>query len=388
MFRPGEKFERYRIDALLGEGGMGLVYRAYDTHMRRNVALKVVRPELARLPGRDALTEPAQRLIREGRAAAALNHPNAVHIFAVGELSRVPYIAMELVVGKPMSELIEDTSVSLRTRIQWLIAVANGLGAAHKQGLVHRDVKPDNVMVCDDGSVKVLDFGVAKAIKDMPTPAGIHDSFVTRAGVVMGTPLYMAPEQVIGEKLDGRSDQFSWGAMGYELLSGGVHPVRTNNPRQLPLAFAILQEMPRSLRKVAPHVTEDLSSVIMKALSKSPDDRFTAMEDIADALRPIAARASNAPLDPFEEPTIVIAERRPKSVPPPPPPAPPSEPKFFMRVRGTVTEVSTLRAATRRPPNLLSWAALAILVFFSAITANWALKRAMGPFRRATPGRH
>lgn len=378
MFRAGEKFDRYRIDALLGEGGMGLVYRAYDSRLRRNVALKVLRPEFAHEPGNENLSEPAARLIREGRSAAALNHPNAVHIFDVGEFRGTPFIAMELAVGKQMSEFMDDTNVSMRTRIEWLIAIANGLGAAHKQGLVHRDVKPDNVMVCNDGSVKVLDFGVAKAIKDMPDAVGIHDSFVTRTGVVMGTPLYMAPEQVIGEALDGRSDQFSWGAVAYELLTGGLHPVATNNPRGLPVAFAILQEKPKPLRHVAPQVSKEISAVVMKALSKTPDERYAQMEDISRALEPLLERASNGPLlrvdfspDDDNSVTRVFA---------PPPPSAPSSPKIFSRAAGgKVTELPILRAADRRPTGVLSWVALALLVIMAAIVANFIFKYVLVP---------
>lgn len=378
MFRPGERFDRYRIDALLGEGGMGLVYRAYDSRLRRNVALKVLRPEYAHEPGDENLSEPAARLIREGRAAAALNHPNAVHIFDVGEFQGTPFIAMELVTGKQMSEFMEDTNVSMRTRVEWLIAIANGLGAAHKQGLVHRDVKPDNVMVCNDGSVKVLDFGVAKAMKDEPAAANINDSFVTRTGVVMGTPLYMAPEQVVGEGLDGRSDQFSWGAVAYELLTGGLHPVATNNPRGLPVAFAILQETPKTLRQIAPQVPREISAVVMKALSKTPDERFAAMEDISRTLEPLLEKASTGQLvraifhpDDDVSETIVI---------PPRPPSAPSGPKLFSRSRGGhLAELPILRATDRRPTGVLSWLALAIAVILAAIVANFVVKYVIAP---------
>jgi serine/threonine-protein kinase len=201
-----------------------------------------------------------------------------------------------------------------------LVDVARGLGAAHRRGIVHRDVKPENVMVADDGTIKVLDFGVAKQVKKVdldsqptvPGPAS-EPSFVTRTGIVIGTPMYMAPEQVLDEPLDGRSDQFAWGALAYELLSGGVHPATTNNPRNLPIQFAILQERPKPLREMAPEVPEHIEAVVMRALSRSPTDRFASMEDAARELEQRPGR------DPQSAPTIAIVVP-PAFEPPPPPP--------------------------------------------------------------------
>ncbi len=293
MFQPGDMFDRYRIEAMLGEGGMGLVYRAYDTRLHRRVALKVVRPEVAHEGEGNTLSEAAHRLMREGKAASAFSHPNAVAVLDVGEIDGTPYIAMELVHGRALNEFIGDERVPLEQRVEWLVDVARGLGAAHRKGIVHRDVKPENVMVADDGTIKVLDFGVAKQVKkyDVPddeqmTIAGpaSQPSFVTRTGIVIGTPMYMAPEQVLEEPLDGRSDQFAWGAVAYELLSGGIHPATTNNPRNLPVQFAILQERPKPLREMAPDVPAHIEAAVMRALSRSPTDRFESMEDAANAL--------------------------------------------------------------------------------------------------------
>jgi eukaryotic-like serine/threonine-protein kinase len=319
VFQPGDMFDRYRIEAVLGEGGMGLVYRAYDTRLRRRVALKVVRPEVAREEDGRTLSEAALRLMREGKAASAFNHPNAVSVLDVGEIDGTPYIAMELVHGRALNEFIGDERVPLAQRVEWLVDVARGLGAAHRHGIVHRDVKPENVMVADDGTIKVLDFGVAKQLKkrelpddQKPTVPGptSQPSFVTSIGIVIGTPMYMAPEQVLDEPLDGRSDQFAWGAVAYELLSGGIHPVTTNNPRHLPVQFAILQERPKPLREVAPGVPERIETVVMRALSRSPEDRFESMEAAARALE------GQPGTDPQSAPTLAIV------VPPPidPPP--------------------------------------------------------------------
>ncbi|WP_394828492.1 serine/threonine-protein kinase [Pendulispora albinea] len=282
MLKAGDTFHRYRIDGKLGEGGMGLVYRAYDPLLHREIALKIVRAEIARTPS-GQLTEAAIRLMREGRAVASLNHPNAIGIFDVGEIDGTPYIAMELATGRLLSTFIGDKRVTVRQRLAWLSQIAHGLDAAHKQGLVHRDVKPENMMVCDTGEVKILDFGVVKRIAGPvvdPAEAPHSEPLQTRVGVVMGTPLYMAPEQALGEPIDGRSDQFSWATVAYELLSSGVHPTTSNNPRKLPIAFALLSGEPRPLAEVAPDLPPGVDAVVMRALSKLPAERFATMEAI------------------------------------------------------------------------------------------------------------
>ena len=244
----GMTFDRYRIEGLLGEGGMGKVYRAYDGRLERFVALKIVGG------GADGDSEasdaPERRLLREARAAAAIDHPNAVAIFDVGEVSGKTYIAMELIEGRPLSAYVGDASVALGTRLRWLAEIARALDAAHQRGLVHRDVKPTNVMVRRDGRVKVLDFGIARRLRGDPsahmlatTPARDGGDLalartiplppeavaatllatLTKEGAIVGTPLYMAPEQMRGEAVDARADQFSWGVLAYELLAG-CHP--------------------------------------------------------------------------------------------------------------------------------------------------------------------
>ena len=213
MLKPGDTFDRYTIDAVIGQGGMGSVYRAHDTRLDRRVALKVISDGAA---GADANA----RLLREAKAAAALDHPNAVSIFECGELDGAPYIVMELVSGRTLREVVGDASIPVATRVGWLADVARALGAAHRRGLVHRDVKPENVMVRDDGVVKVLDFGIARRAAGQvdagaPTQPPALPT-LTKEGVKVGTPTYMAPEQIRGEDLDGRADQFAWGVLTYE----------------------------------------------------------------------------------------------------------------------------------------------------------------------------
>jgi len=209
MKRPGDKVERYLIEAVLGRGGMGEVYEALDTRLGRRVALKL-------LPA-DADAGDNQRMMREARAAAAFAHPNVVVVYDVGEVLGSTYIAMELVRGKVLRAFVGDAAIPRARRLRWLCDVAQALAAAHEAGLVHRDVKPDNVMVRDDGTVKVLDFGIARrqaSRVDPSAPTAVDNSAIgtlTEAGVVVGTPLYAAPEQLRSEDLDGRADQFAWG---------------------------------------------------------------------------------------------------------------------------------------------------------------------------------
>ncbi|MEO8877587.1 MAG: serine/threonine-protein kinase [Polyangiaceae bacterium] len=292
MLRPGHRFARYRIEKMLGEGGMGLVYRAYDIENDRRVALKVVHAQVARSHSKSeseqdrTLGEAAQRLLREGREAAGFNHPNAVSVIDVGEFEGTPYIAMELVSGRTLRTYVGDRAITMDRRISWLSQIAEGLEAAHMRGLVHRDVKPENVMVCTDGTVKLMDFGgVKKMDEQKPSGLGSNPTFVTRAGMVVGTPMYMAPEQAIGEQLDGRSDQFAWGTVAYELLSGGIHPIHTNNPKNLPPAFAVIQRHPKPLSETGPEVPEEIRGVVTRAMKKAREDRYETMGEVATTLR-------------------------------------------------------------------------------------------------------
>jgi serine/threonine-protein kinase len=281
MLKPGDTFERYTIDAVLGQGGMGTVYRAHDTRLDRRVAIKLI------VDGAESSVADA-RLLREARAAAALDHPNAVSIFDVGELSGSPYIVMELVTGHTLREAIVAAATPVAVRVSWLADVARALGAAHKKGLVHRDIKPENVMVRDDGVVKVLDFGIARrtqadADPSAPTQATALPT-LTKEGMKIGTPLYMAPEQIRSEKLDGRVDQFAWGVVAFELLTGKI-PWRGASDALATVA-SILTDKPDAAALDAAGVPAEVKAVVLKALAKDPDQRFATMDDIARALDP------------------------------------------------------------------------------------------------------
>ena len=203
---PGEMLAHYRLEAKCGEGGMGAVYSAYDTLLRRKVALKMLPP--------DALADPDRmvRLMREARAASALNHPNIVTIYEVGSDRGVDFIAMELVSGKTLAPLIGRKGLPLRDALKHAVRIANALAAAHRAGIVHRDLKPANIMVNDAGQVKVLDFGLAKrtevaAGEDADSTHAMEPE--TDTGAILGTVAYMSPEQAEGKKLDARCRTFS-----------------------------------------------------------------------------------------------------------------------------------------------------------------------------------
>ena len=244
------------IEAPIGQGGMGEVYRAYDANLRRKVALKVLHPDLA-------VPDAAARMVREARAAAALAHPNTIAIHDLGEIDGAVFIVMELVSGASLRAYVGDSTVPVSQKLRWLVDVARGLGAAHKGGLVHRDVKPTNVMVSAEGVVKVLDFGLAKPVEAA--------SFDTDVGMVVGTPRYMAPELFSGIAADARSDQYAFGVTAYELLSG-VHP---GSP---------VGAVPASLDSLVPEVSAAAARVIGRTLSRVPGDRFASMNEVASAL--------------------------------------------------------------------------------------------------------
>jgi eukaryotic-like serine/threonine-protein kinase len=208
----GRTLAHYRINAVLGAGGMGQVYRATDTKLARDVALKVLPPDTAGNPDRLA------RFQREARAVAALNHPNVVTVFSVEESDNVHFISMELIEGQPLDRLICANGLPADRIIEIAGAIAAALAAAHDQGIVHRDLKPANVMVTNDGRVKVLDFGLAKEVGASANDTTLTSAGHTQAGLVMGTPAYMSPEQVSSRSLDHRSDIFSsaWCCMKWQ----------------------------------------------------------------------------------------------------------------------------------------------------------------------------
>src|SRR5262249_15200003 len=256
----GARFGRYVIEELLGKGGMGQVYRARDTLLRRQVALKILRA-FTEAGDRDA-GRTAAKILHEARVAAAFQHPNAVAIFDLGEHNGQHFLAMELVTGQSMRALVGRPEVSMNQRVCWLADIARALDAAHRAGIVHLDIKPDNVMVNADGIVKVLDFGIARRFMlDPDVMSSVSTATATAAEVrraFVGTPRYMAPEQVRRTELDGRTDQFSWGVMAYELLTG-VTPWHQRDSL-FDLLSAIVHEPAPDLRELNPEVSEALAA--------------------------------------------------------------------------------------------------------------------------------
>jgi serine/threonine protein kinase len=261
----GQILGRYRVDDAIGRGAMGTVYRATDTTLGRNVALKLLEPEHGFISG-----EARARFAREARAAAALTHENVVVLYEYGEHEGLPFLAMELVVGTMMRNLVGDSGVSVPMRVRWLVEVARGLAAVHEQGLVHRDVKPENVLVSRDGVAKLADFGIVK----LGRPEGTPQSFRTRTGQLVGTPDYMSPEQWATADVDARSDQYAWGLVAYELLTG----------RALPLG------RPPPIQSVAPSLPDAVASVITRAIEHRREDRYSSMAEIIAELTPFAAK--------------------------------------------------------------------------------------------------
>src|SRR5512140_1933503 len=214
----GQMVKHYEVEELLGRGGMGVVYRARDTHLGRPVALKVLPPEVSRDPDRKA------RFLQEARAASAVNHPAIAQVYDVDEGEHGIFIAMELVQGRTVRTLVQERELDALGAIEIATQVAGGLHKAHEAGIVHRDIKPENVVVTPDGHAKILDFGLAKLTEpDTQSQDGISQMETlakTQAGFVLGTLRYMSPEQARGQAVDHRSDIFSLGVLLYEMVTG------------------------------------------------------------------------------------------------------------------------------------------------------------------------
>jgi len=346
LLPPGATFDRYVIEGLLGEGGMGRVYSAYDPRLDRRVALKVLLAphetrDGAATDGRTLDSEGSARLLREARAAAALDHPNAVSVFDVGEVGGVAFIAMELLEGRSLRTYVGDASLPVEQRLRWLVDVAHALGAAHHRGLVHRDIKPENVMIRGDGVAKVLDFGIARRIELQAVvgPVTPPDAarVATAPGTLVGTPLYMAPEQIRGDPVDGRTDQFAWGVVAFELLTGA--PPWDTGGSGLRLVADILSKPAPELG--SSEVSPAVEAAIRKALSKAPGDRFASMEELADAIAPRVTRPPHEP--------IAVDSRRSPLPPSLATTAPTPRPRRLLRVLGIMATAGALLVAVAWP---------------------------------------
>jgi serine/threonine-protein kinase len=272
---PGEQVGSYTIVREIGRGGMGRVYLASDARLGRTVALKALAPHLVRDPGH------RERLRREARAAAALTHPGICTVYALEELDEQLFIASEFVDGRTLREEIAparrpDSGEVIRTARD----LASALAAAHAVGIVHRDLKPDNVMRTRDGRLKILDFGLARLDRDRDgTP------FVTQPGVVVGTPAYMAPEQINGDPVDARADVFAFGVLMYEYASG-THPFDGTTP--LAVMARVLESDARPLAARCPELPGGFVDAVSRCLAKSPAARFGSAAELVGALSAVA----------------------------------------------------------------------------------------------------
>jgi serine/threonine-protein kinase len=269
-----EKVGRYQIRELLGEGAMAKVFKAYDPDIDRELAIKFLKSQL------HGDSEYHSRFLREAKGAGLLSHPNIVTVFDVGDDGGHPYIAMELIEGGSLSDLLKARKpLPVKTVIDVGIQLVRALDYAHKKGIVHRDVKPGNIMMIrDTTTIKVADFGICRIDSSEATQA-------TQAGNVLGTPNYMSPEQVLGEKVDSRSDLFSAGVVLYQLLTGHLP---FDGETLISVAYKITKTEPPSLDKLRPDVPLSLRRIVDRALKKQPEKRFQTGEEFAAALIGVA----------------------------------------------------------------------------------------------------
>ncbi len=286
-FEPGQQIENYRIVRQLGSGGMGEVYLAEDIRLNRKVALKLLPPHFTVNPDR------VRRFDREARAASALNHPNIVTIYEIRQSGSTHFIATEFVDGKTLRQMMNEKPLKLSEILNVAMQVADALSGAHAAGIVHRDIKPDNIMIHRQGYVKVLDFGLAKLNEDQATNSDLERPTLLQSnpGLVMGTVQYMSPEQARGKKVDARADIWSLGVVVYELLAGRV-PFEGETPSHVMVAL-MEDEVPRLKRHA--HVPDELNRIVVKTLSKSPKDRYQTAKQLGRHLR---ALKENLQLDP------------------------------------------------------------------------------------------
>jgi eukaryotic-like serine/threonine-protein kinase len=282
--RMGTRLGPYEIKGLLGAGGMGEVYRAHDNRLSREVAVKVLPRGLAENPARQ------KRFEQEARAASALNHPNIVAVYDAGWHEGTPFMVTELLDGQSLADRIAQGPMPVRKALECGIQAARGLSAAHERGIVHRDLKPANLFLSQQGQIKILDFGIAKLTPILDGDGSrARDDAGTAPGLILGTVGYMSPEQVRGEPVDARSDQFSLGCVLYELLTG-LPPFR--RPSAAQTMAAVLEAEPPTLSEVNARVPRQVSWIVERCLAKDPGDRYGATSDLARDLELAQSRLS------------------------------------------------------------------------------------------------
>jgi len=294
----GKIISHYRILEKLGEGGMGIVYKALDTHLDRLVAIKVLPSEKV------ADAERRRRFVQEAKAASALNHPNIITIYDIASENGADFMAMEYVPGKALNQLISRKGLPLGESLKYAVQIADALAAAHAAGIIHRDLKPGNVMVGGaperTGFVKVLDFGLAKLTdkvesseREFTETINQDDAPATGEGTIVGTVSYMSPEQAEGKKVDGRSDIFSFGALLYEMVTG--HRAFQGDSKLSTLS-AILREEPKPASQIVGGLPRELERIISRCLRKNPERRFQTMADLKVVLEELKEESDSGTL--------------------------------------------------------------------------------------------
>ena len=285
-YTSGTRLGPYEILGQIGAGGMGEVYRARDTRLGREVAIKVLPAAVSADPER------VTRFEKEARSASSLNHPNIVTIYDIGESLGSSFIAMEVVEGSTLRDVLAEGPVTTKRLLAIAAQVADGLSKAHGAGIVHRDLKPENIMVTKDGFVKILDFGLAK-LTQPENPSGATQSPTasggTQPGLVLGTVGYMSPEQAMGKPLDFRSDQFAFGSIVYEMATGNRAFSRGSTPETL---AAIIRDEPEAIGNASPRTPTPLRWIVERCLAKIPDDRYASTRDLARDLATLKDRLS------------------------------------------------------------------------------------------------
>src|SRR5437660_2396031 len=303
---PNTTIAQYTIVSKIGEGGMGEVWRARDTKLGRDVAIKV-------LPA--AFSENSERLRRfeqEAQAAGALNHPNILSIYHIGTHDGAPYIVSELLEGEELRDRLDQGQLPLRKVVDYAQQIVSGLAAAHEKGIVHRDLKPENLFITRDERVKILDFGIAKltASSQATNPDISEDAtrkVLTNPGMVIGTVGYMSPEQVRGQTADHRSDIFSFGAILHEMITGRRAFRRETMAETM---TAILKEEPEELRTSNPNINPSLERIVNRCLEKKPERRFQSTADLSFALEALGQPTSSSGRDLTAAATAAIAETK------------------------------------------------------------------------------
>ena len=284
---PNTTIAHYTIVSKLGEGGMGEVYRAWDSRLHRDVAIKLLPADYAKHEDR------LRRFEQEARATSGLNHPNILTVYDIGEYEGSPFIVAELLEGDELRGRLEDGPLALRKVREYAQQIVSGLSAAHEKGIIHRDLKPENLFITRDDSVKILDFGLAKL---RAPKVGSQDSeaatirALTNPGVVMGTANYMSPEQVRGQPTDYRSDIFSFGLILYEMITGRR---AFQHETMAETMSAILKEEPDELTQSNPNISPALDRIVRRCLEKKPERRFQSTSDLGFALEALSISSSS-----------------------------------------------------------------------------------------------